>query len=76
MSRLLAAAKDNLQAELECHVQRKVDSGLCTCQVFERFVHWKALVEKSSGMKLKSLRTYNGREFTSHQFILAAKTDL
>ena len=37
-------------------------------QVFEWFVHWKALVEKSSGKKLKTLRTDNGGEFTSTQF--------
>ncbi len=29
-------------------------------QVFERFVLWKALVEKSSGKKLKTLTTDNG----------------
>ena len=38
-------------------------------QVFERFVRWKALVEKSSGKKLKTLRTDNGEEFTSTQKI-------
>ena len=29
-------------------------------QVFDRFREWKALVEKSSGKKLKTLRTDNG----------------
>ena len=37
-------------------------------EVFMRFVQWKALVEKSSGKKLKTLRTDNGGEFTSTQF--------
>ena len=37
-------------------------------QVFERFVEWKALVEKSSGQKLKTLRTDNGGEHTSAKF--------
>lgn len=37
-------------------------------QVFERFQHWKALVEKSSGKKLKTLRTDNGGEYTSTKF--------
>ena len=44
-------------------------------QVFERFVHWKALVEKSSGKKLKTLRTDNGGEFTSTQFQTLLKTE-
>ena len=30
--------------------------------------HWKALVEKSSGKKLKTLRTDNGGEYTSAEF--------
>ncbi len=34
-------------------------------QVFERFLEWKALVEKSTGRKLKVLRTDNGGEYTS-----------
>ena len=37
-------------------------------QVFEKFLEWKALVEKSTGQKLKTLRTDNGGEFTSTQF--------
>ena len=31
-------------------------------EVFEKFTEWKAVVEKSSGMKLKVLRTNNGGE--------------
>ena len=31
-------------------------------EVFEKFTEWKAVVEKSSGMKLKVLRTDNGGE--------------
>ena len=37
-------------------------------QVFERFLEWKALVEKSTGRKLKTLRTDNGGEYTSAVF--------
>ena len=37
-------------------------------QVFERFLEWKALVEKSTGKKLKTLRTDNGGEYTSKKF--------
>ena len=44
-------------------------------QVFGHFVQWKALVEKSIGNKLKSLRTDNGGEFTSTQFEEFLKTE-
>ena len=37
-------------------------------QVFERFQEWKALVEKSTGRKLKVLRTDSGGEYTSAEF--------
>ena len=37
-------------------------------QVFDRFVEWKTLVERSSGKKLKTLRSDNGGEFTSTRF--------
>ena len=37
-------------------------------QVFQKFVEWKALAEKSSGQKLKTLHTDNGREYTSAKF--------
>ena len=37
-------------------------------QVFERFLELKALVEKSTGRKLKALRTDNGDEYTSTEF--------
>jgi len=37
-------------------------------QVLERFLEWKALVEKSSGQKLKVLRSDNGGEYTSTEF--------
>lgn len=37
-------------------------------QVFERFLEWRALVENSTGQKLKVLRTDNGGEFTSKEF--------
>ena len=37
-------------------------------EVFSRFLEWKAVAEKSSGHKLKTLRTDNGGEFTSNEF--------
>ena len=37
-------------------------------EVFDCFVQWKAQVEKSSGRKLKVLRTDNGGEHTSAKF--------
>ena len=37
-------------------------------EVFQRFVEWKALVEKSSCDQVKVLRTDNGGEYTSTQF--------
>ncbi len=37
-------------------------------QAFEKFTEWKTLVEKSSGRKLKAIRTDNGGEFTSAKF--------
>ena len=39
-------------------------------EVFQRFREWKALVEKSSGRKIKTLRTDNGGEYTSAEFDL------
>ena len=36
--------------------------------VFKKFHEWKAMVEKSSGMKLKTFRTDNGGEYTSNEF--------
>ena len=44
-------------------------------QVFEKFVEWKALVETSSGQKLKSLRTDNGGEYTSAEFTMYLKKE-
>ena len=38
-------------------------------QVFEKFLEWKALVEKSTGRKLKVLRTDNGGEYKSTEFM-------
>ena len=37
-------------------------------EAFSKFCEWKALVEKSSGCKLKILRTNNGGEFMSSGF--------
>ena len=37
-------------------------------EVFKRFVEWKSLVERSSGRKLKVLRSDNGGEYTSTKF--------
>ena len=37
-------------------------------EVFQRFCEWKALVEKTSGRKIKTFRTDNGGEYTSTEF--------
>ena len=37
-------------------------------QVFEKFLEWKTMVDKSTGKKLKAIRTDNGGEFTSGEF--------
>ena len=37
-------------------------------QVFDRFLEWKALVEKSTKKKIKTFRTDNGGEYTSTKF--------
>ena len=37
-------------------------------EVLQRFQEWKALVEKSSGRKIKTLRSDNGGEYTSTEF--------
>ena len=44
-------------------------------EVFERFLQWKAMVEKSTGQKLKTLRTDNGGEYTSERFENYRKTE-
>ena len=36
--------------------------------VFERLTEWKSMLEKSSGMKVKVLRTDNGGGHTSKEF--------
>ena len=38
-------------------------------EVLQRFKQWKALVEKSSGRKVKVLRSDNGGEYTSTEFV-------
>ena len=37
-------------------------------EVFEHFLEWKALVEKSNGLKLKAIHTDNGGEYSSKKF--------
>ena len=37
-------------------------------QVFQTFLEWKALIEKSTGQTLKILRTDNEGEYTSAEF--------
>lgn len=37
-------------------------------QVFQYFLEWKALVEKATKRKIRTLRTDNGGEYTSSQF--------
>lgn len=43
--------------------------------VFDHFLKWKALVENSSGKKLKTLRTDNGGEYTSKKFEAYLKSE-
>ena len=44
-------------------------------EVFKKFTEWKAMVERSSGMKLKKFRTDNGGEYTSNEFEEYLKKD-
>ena len=44
-------------------------------QVFDRFLEWKALVEKSSKKKIKTLRTDNGGEYISTKFETYLKSE-
>lgn len=37
-------------------------------EVFEKFKEWKATVEKSTGIQIKTFRTDNGGEYTSKEF--------
>ena len=44
-------------------------------EVFSRFCEWKAMVEKSTGEKVMVLRTDNGGEYTSTEFITYLKNE-
>ncbi len=44
-------------------------------QVFETFVAWKAMVERETGRKLKTLRTDNGGEYVSNDFQTYLRTE-
>ena len=37
-------------------------------ETFQKFKEWKAMVEKTTGLKIKRLRTDNGGEYTSNEF--------
>ena len=37
-------------------------------EVFTQFLEWKSMVERSTGRKLKALRSDNGGEYTSEEF--------
>ena len=47
----------------------------CKDEIFERFLEWKAQVEKTTGRKLKALRTDNGGEYTSTDFKAYLRTE-
>ncbi len=49
---------------------RKTDVYLLRAkgEVFDKFKEYKALVENQIGMKIKTLRSDNGREFVSKKF--------
>jgi len=42
--------------------------------VFERFIEWQSMVEKSSGMKVNTIRSDDGGEYTSKEFEQYLKT--
>ena len=44
-------------------------------EVFDKFFEWKALVEKSTGQKLKALCIDNGGEYMSTKFQNYLKTE-
>ena len=44
-------------------------------EVFDKFLEWKAQVEKSTGRKLKALRTDNGGEYMPAKFESYLKTE-
>ena len=44
-------------------------------EVFTRFLEWKSMVGRSTGRKLKTLRTDNGGEYTSRDFQSYLKTE-
>ena len=44
-------------------------------EAFQKFTEWKAMVEKSSGLKIKALCTDNGGEYTSNEFENYQKTE-
>ena len=50
------------------NLNKLANDNLVTGKVFSKFCEWKALVEKYSGHKLKTLRTDNGGEFMSSEF--------
>lgn len=47
----------------------------CKSEAFYKFLEWKALVEKSSGQKVKTLRTDNGGKCTSAKFVSYLKVE-
>ena len=44
-------------------------------EVFSKFLEWKALVERMSAYKIKTLRTDNGGEYTSREFNKYLRTE-
>ena len=44
-------------------------------EVFSRFLEWKTMVERMSGRQLKALRSDNGGEYTSGQFVEYLKSE-
>ena len=38
-------------------------------EVFDKFIQWKTMVENNSGRKIKTLRSDNGGEYTSKEFV-------
>jgi transposase InsO family protein len=47
----------------------------CKDEAFDKFTEWKAMVEKSTGLQVKAIRSDNGGEYLSSKFIDYLKTE-
>lgn len=56
-------------------MQKLARDQLVKGDVFKMFLECKTMVEKSSGQKIKTLRTDNGGEYTSREFEVYLKKE-